>query len=137
MRSLILLVIALVSSGCCTIMHGGTTQEVGISSSPSGAEIYVNDKLMGKTPGFIELERDDTHIVTIKKDGFEQGSMTITNEVSGWVWGNIIAGGFIGLAVDAISGSMYNLTPDNQTVDLKPAVSPAVSTASSVRDGGM
>jgi hypothetical protein len=32
--------------------------------------------------------------------------------VSGWVWGNIVFGGLIGLAVDAIDGGLYNLTPN-------------------------
>jgi len=32
--------------------------------------------------------------------------------VSGWVWGNLAIGGLIGLAVDAISGGMYKLTPE-------------------------
>lgn len=28
------------------------------------------------------------------------------------MWGNIIFGGIIGLAVDAMTGGLYNLTPD-------------------------
>ena len=37
---------------------------------------------------------------------------TLTKSVSGWVWGNILAGGLIGLAVDAITGGLYNLSPE-------------------------
>jgi len=37
---------------------------------------------------------------------------TLTRSVSGWVWGNIVIGGLIGLAVDAISGGLYTLGPE-------------------------
>lgn len=54
--------------------------------------------------------------------------MTLTKSVSGWVWGNIIFGGLIGLAVDAITGGLYNLNPGqlaatlaNQRANIAPA----------------
>ena len=37
---------------------------------------------------------------------------TLTRKVRGWVWRSIVFGGLIGLAVDAISGGLYNLTPE-------------------------
>ena len=43
---------------------------------------------------------------------------TLTRGVSGWVWGNIVIGGLIGLAVDAISGGLYKLTPEQMTATL-------------------
>jgi hypothetical protein len=36
----------------------------------------------------------------------------LTHSVSGWVWGNVAFGGLIGLAVDAASGGIYKLTPE-------------------------
>ena len=38
--------------------------------------------------------------------------MTLTPHLSGWAFGKIVFGGFIGLAVDAISGGLYQFTPD-------------------------
>ncbi len=44
-------------------------------------------------------------------NGYQTFDATLTREASGWVWGNIVFGGLIGLAVDAIDGGFYNLTP--------------------------
>lgn len=95
---------------CATIMQG-TTQTVGISSSPSGALVTVDGKAMGKTPVMADLKRKDNHTVQIKLAAYEPHEMTITRSLSGWVVGNILFGGLIGLAVDAITGGMYKLTP--------------------------
>ena len=50
--------------------------------------------------------------VRIELAGYKPYETTLTRKVSGWVWGNIVFGGLIGLAVDAISGGLYNLTPE-------------------------
>lgn len=104
--------------GCATIMHG-TTQKVGISSSPTGATVTVGNKLFGRTPLFADLERGEEHIVTIEMVGYEKSQLTLTKSVSGWVWGNIVFGGLIGLGVDAISGGLYTLSPEQLSAELK------------------
>jgi hypothetical protein len=38
--------------------------------------------------------------------------MQLHRGTSGWVWGNIVFGGLIGLVVDASTGAMYKLTPE-------------------------
>lgn len=95
---------------CASIMHG-THQDVGISSYPSGASVYVDGVTMGTTPVVAKLSRKDNHIVRITLPGYEPYETTVTRSVSGWVWGNIVFGGLIGLAVDAIDGGLYKLTP--------------------------
>ncbi len=103
---------------CATIMHG-TTQKIGISSSPSGAKVVINNVEYGTTPTFAQLKRGDDHIVKISLEGYQTAELTITKSVSGWVWGNIVFGGLIGLAVDAISGGLYKLTPEQLHAELK------------------
>jgi hypothetical protein len=98
-------------SACATIIHG-TRQEVGISSSPTGAEVWVDNIKMGETPVVAKLRRKDTHTVKLILPGYQPYETTITRSVSGWVWGNIAVGGLIGLGVDAISGGMYKLSPE-------------------------
>jgi hypothetical protein len=58
------------------------------------------------------MSRKDHHIVRMELDGYQPFEATITRGVSGWVWGNILFGGLIGLAVDAISGGLYKLSPE-------------------------
>jgi hypothetical protein len=49
--------------------------------------------------------------VKLTLDGYQPFEATITRGTSGWVWGNIVFGGLIGLAVDAMSGGLYTLSP--------------------------
>lgn len=115
-RSALIAGIALLT-GCASIMHG-TSQKIGISSSPTGANVIVDNMPRGTTPVFVDLKRDSEHIVTIQMPGYEKAQLTITKSVSGWVWGNIVFGGLIGLAVDAISGGLYSLSPEQVNAEL-------------------
>src|SRR2546423_15507985 len=98
-------------AACATIMHG-SGQDVGISSAPTGASVWIDNSEKGRTPLIFKLTRKDNHTVKIQMDGYQPFEATVTRSVSGWVWGNIVFGGLIGLAVDAISGRIYERTPD-------------------------
>lgn len=104
--------------GCASIMHG-TTQNVGIASNPSGARVTINGESLGETPLIADLKRKNNHLVRIALDGYRPYETTFTRHVSGWVWGNIVFGGLIGLAVDAISGGLYKLTPEQIEAELR------------------
>lgn len=104
-------------TGCASIMHG-TTQSVGISSSPSGASVSVDGQNFGTTPAFADLSRNGTHIVSISLPGYRTQDLTLTKSVSDWVWGNIVFGGIIGLAVDAATGGLYKLSPEQMVASL-------------------
>lgn len=106
-----LLATAAFVAGCGTIIHGAS-QDVGISSSPTNAQVSVNGASVGTTPLTTSLRRKDHHTVRVELDGYQPYEATFTRSVSGWVWGNIVFGGLIGLAVDAISGGLYKLTPE-------------------------
>jgi uncharacterized protein YceK len=117
--ALILLVVSsVVLWGCATIMHG-SSQKIGISSTPSGAKVTVDGKDNGVTPAFASLKRGDEHVVKIELEGYEKAELTITKTSSGWVWGNIIFGGLIGLVVDIADGAIYNLTPEQLNAELR------------------
>ena len=102
--------VALAIAACASIIHG-THQDVGITSVPPGASVTVDNIQYGKTPVIAKLTRKDNHIVRIELPGYQAFDATLTRSVSGWVWGNIVFGGLIGLAVDAISGGLYKLDP--------------------------
>lgn len=97
-------------SACATIIHS-RHQDVGIASEPTGAAVWIDNADKGKTPVVAKLSRKDTHLVRIELPGYKPFEATLTRKVSGWVWGNIVFGGLIGLGVDAMSGGMYNLSP--------------------------
>lgn len=107
--ALILTTVALL--GCATIMHG-TSQDIGIQSRPTGATVTVDNQAYGKTPVIAKLSRKDHHVVHFTLEGYQPFDATITRSTSGWIWGNIVFGGLIGLAVDAITGGLYKLKPE-------------------------
>ena len=105
-------------AGCGTIIHG-TTQDVSVASSPSGASVVINGADIGETPITQELDRGSQHTIELNLDGYKSESIIVNRETSGWVVGNIVFGGLIGLAVDAATGGMYKLSPTeiNRSLD--------------------
>ena len=110
--------IACLISSCGTIIHG-SRQDVSISSNPGSALVTINNQEIGKTPVTTSLSRKDNHTVKIELDGYLPYETKFTRKVDGWIAGNIVFGGLIGLAVDAISGGMYKLTPDQIQAELR------------------
>lgn len=120
-----LIVASTVFWACATIIHG-SSQEVSINSQPTGAKVTVDGQPAGSTPVVAHLRRKDTHVVSIAMDGYQPFEIATTRSVSGWVWGNIVFGGLIGLAVDAITGGLYNVKPDQVQAQLSKTASQAV-----------
>lgn len=115
--ALLLLGATVMFFGCATIMHG-TSQEIGIQSKPTGATVAIDNREYGKTPVVAKLARKDNHTVHFTLEDYQPLDATITRSTSGWVWGNIVFGGLIGLAVDAISGGLYKLSPEQVEAEL-------------------
>lgn len=61
------------------------------------------------SPGTVSIHRayDDLSDVC-KKEGEEPGAMTIKSSTKGMAYGNILAGGIIGAAVDMGTGAAYD-----------------------------
>lgn len=106
-------------SSCCSIVQG-RTQQVGISSNPSGAEVTI-DGLNVITPATVSLDRKNSYNVRMEKEGYESGGATITRHTSTWLLGNIIFlwGAVVGLVIDFANGSAYKLKPENINVTLQ------------------
>ncbi len=107
-----MLATAVASSGCATIIHGGGDQNVTFTSSPVGATVTVDNRVIGTTPTQAELKRKIDHYVTLDLPGYAPQSETLQSKLSGWAFGNILLGGIIGVIVDASTGGMYRLTPE-------------------------
>lgn len=114
----VIAITVLTTTGCASIMHG-TTQQIGVSSSPTGATVLVNGNQRGVTPAVLDLSRKSIHTISLQSDGYEPFEMALTRSVSGWVWGNIVFGGIIGLAVDAGTGGLYKLSPEQVGAELR------------------
>lgn len=135
----IVAVASILLAGCATIMHG-TSEDIGFSSTPTNAKISVDNQPVGQTPTIAKLSRKDNHIVRMELDGYQPFEATLTRNVSGWVWGNIIFGGVVGLAVDAMSGGLYKLSPEQvsgQLAQVTQAGKPGAEQASTKTSSGI
>lgn len=100
-----------VIAGCATIMHG-RSQEIAVASQPTGAKITIDSTVVGVTPVTVRLARKRVHTIVIALEGYQPFAITTIRHTSGWVWGNVVFGGLIGLAVDAIGGGLYAISPE-------------------------
>ncbi|HEX6929947.1 MAG TPA: PEGA domain-containing protein [Gammaproteobacteria bacterium] len=103
--------------GCASIVSG-TTQPISFNSTPPGATILINGADMGKTPTTLHLKRNENYAVSIQLEGYMPETVNITRSMNGWIFGNIIFGGLIGIVIDAASGAMYKLTPEQVTATM-------------------
>ncbi|MBI4398160.1 MAG: PEGA domain-containing protein [Candidatus Omnitrophica bacterium] len=102
-----------VNSGCATLVGGGSSEKVQIQSEPRGAEVFVDGISSGKTPVFVSLERRDSHQLKFKKEGYAEETRMTTKGTNGWLWGNLLVGGIIGILIDMSTGAAYKVDPKN------------------------
>lgn len=102
-------------TGCGTITRGSKDVLV-VESEPSGAKVTTSVGLQGTTPATFQLPRKGALVVTIAKEGYETATVNVIPQVAGAggaaMAGNVFLGGIIGAAVDAGTGSMYDLKPN-------------------------
>ena len=112
---------------CASIMGGGTNQDVQISSTPAAAAVKVERSGVlnkvepvwsGMTPATVNLARKYEYLVTISLDGYKPMEVALEQGTNGWVWGNLICGGLIGLIVDFSNGAAKKLVPGEINVQL-------------------
>ena len=109
---------SLMLTSCATIIKG-SKQEFQITSNPSQATVYVNESSIGKTPITTKLARKEKNTkIKLTLEGYKDVEIPLKREGNGWVWGNIVFGGLIGLIVDLSDGAMYKLTPEQINAEL-------------------
>ncbi len=111
--------LGVILAGCATITKG-TTQMVSVDTpGVAGANCQMASSAIGNvsvvTPATINLQKGSENIsVRCKKECYNDGTGIIGSNTETMVAGNIIAGGPIGLGVDAISGAMNKYNEQNQ-----------------------
>jgi hypothetical protein len=139
---LLLLILAALTSGCATVMNGGGTSVVNITSNPVGASYEISDGRgvvvrTGITPSVAALKGSRgygsraLYQVRFRKDGYQDSTLSLVPRRNAWYWGNLLFGGIPGgLFVDPFTGAMYRM-PRQINGDLKPEVSVAQQPADS------
>jgi len=124
MRLLVLVLISVCASGCATIVKG-TTQAVALDTpGVPGAACELSSPGIGTqtiaTPATFELEKSQHNVsVTCRKPCYQDGIGVIASYTEGMAAGNVIAGGVIGLGIDAATGAM-NKYADRTSITMIP-----------------
>lgn len=134
MYALILLSILL--TGCASIT-GSRNQPISVTTTHEGKPVVgayctlVNDKgtWYVNTPGsVVVLKAYGDMSATCKKEETHVGVATFQSASEGATWGNIVAGGLIGYAVDAGTGAGFSYPPTLNIEMIKGNTIPAVPT---------
>lgn len=129
---LLLLAVAAISLTGCASITSGKIQPVSIDSKCGGADMVgakcslTNSKgqWFVETPGSVTINKAyGDLVIDCKKEGLSPAGGTFSSSSNGGVWGNIIAGGIIGYAVDAGSGAGFDY-PTKMTVNFNPPALP-------------
>lgn len=86
--------------------------EDGIPGKPARAAVAIDGVRHGETPLVADLGRCGHHRLRIELAGYQPFEATVTRTVDGWVWGTLVFGDLIGLALDPATGHLYRLLPD-------------------------
>jgi hypothetical protein len=112
--------------GCASVTRG-TTENISISTTPSGATADISGLDIPTacvTPCVVQAKRNADITVTINKEGYEPQTIPLTKEIPGTgaagFAGNILAGGLIGMGVDAATGAAQDHKPNPVIVTLQP-----------------
>ena len=126
MRILAIAVLCAAVGGCASVTRG-TTENISIASTPSGAEAVVSGLEVPTTcttPCAIVAKRNADVSIAFKKEGYEPQIVQLTTEIPGsgaaGFAGNILAGGLIGMGVDAVTGAATDHKPNPVIVTLQP-----------------
>lgn len=104
-------------SACATIVSG-TTQTVTVSTDPAAATCTLDraGTRVGAIPstlGSVRLDKSGKDLaVTCAKEGYKTATIQQASSFNGVTFGNILAGGVIGIVVDAASGANFNYPSD-------------------------
>ncbi|WP_245292088.1 translation initiation factor 2 [Methylobacterium tarhaniae] len=123
-------VLVAVSLGACGSIVRGTTEQVSFVSVPSGAAMTTDKKYAcPTTPCTLEVERSDEFVATFTKPGYHPESVPVRTKVAGRgaasVAGNVLAGGLIGVGVDAYTGAALDHEPNPVIATMRPEAGPA------------
>jgi hypothetical protein len=117
-----LMAVALVglTAGCASIMSG-SNQEVTFNSSPDGATVAIDGRVIGKTPITTMLKKKSGQTLTFSKNDYMPLTMQLETQIDGWFWGNIVIGGLFGSTTDGLSGAVNEYSPNQYMVTLQPS----------------
>jgi hypothetical protein len=115
MRNLCLLLPLFLFASCATITRG-VHEKFKVLSEPTSAYAELSSGERGLTPVTFVKRRKENFDVTVSKPGYIAQTVKVRSNFSptggGAMAGNLIAGGVVGVGVDAVSGASLSLYPN-------------------------
>ena len=128
---LLVLSCSFVNINCATIVNG-RNQKVPVVTIPDGATVTM-ETTQQISPATLSLDRSHNfYVIKVEKEGYKTVEITLKRGNNGWLWGNVLFGGIIGLVIDFSTSSAYKFIPDKVNVNLEEANS--TSGAQAVED---
>lgn len=126
MRILGIVALCAFAGGCASVTRG-TTENLSVASTPSGAEAVISGldvPTTCMTPCSVVVKRNADLSVTVQKPGFEPQTVQLTREIqttgaAGFA-GNVLLGGLVGMGVDAATGAARDHKPNPVIITLQP-----------------
>ncbi len=119
--------------GCGTITQG-TSQNITITSNPSGGHCDLTRMgehvaTLDRTPGTVKVDKTKNDILmTCSLAGYQDASANLESGYGAGTFGNIILGGVIGWGIDSATGA-DNKYPTTANVQFVPVAAPAPAPA--------
>ena len=117
--------------GGCATLTTSSSQTVTLTTEPPGAACTFRREgevigIVNPTPGSLTVKKSHADIdVTCVKEGFVDAVGRVGSKFQAMTFGNILFGGIIGIAVDAVSGSTAEYEA-NVAIRLTPAEFPSI-----------
>jgi hypothetical protein len=120
--------ILLLVPGCASVVEG-TTQTIAVTTPPAEGARCILTSSEGvyyvTTPGNAAVHKTKHDLdVICKKDGYQDSTGKIQSHFNGATIANVLAGGIIGVGVDAATGANYNY-PEQAAFPMVTADQPA------------
>ncbi|MEY9396541.1 hypothetical protein ABIF66_007336 [Bradyrhizobium japonicum] len=106
MRSFGIVALSVMLGGCASVTRG-TTENISISSTPSGVEAVVSGMEVPTTcttPCSVVVKRNADISITFQKEGYEPQIVPLSRSGAAGFAGNLLLGGVVGMGVDAATG---------------------------------
>lgn len=104
-------------TGCATVFTG-TSDQISVSTEPSGAKLFLNGNDMGRTPVTVPVARSlGTTMMSVRKPGYEDKTFALQSSFNTiaildiFLWPTFI--------IDAATGSIIKYSQTSYNIELE------------------
>ena len=117
----ITLIILCMTLTACGTLFDRTTDNISFTSEPTSANIYLNGRLMGRTPTTFQVSRSPlsgpTPQIAVEKEGYKRQSFELSKELNKIAIFNLCF--LASWATDLVSGAVWRYSPTDYRIFLE------------------